>query len=87
MSDNTGFKAIVESNEWVEWINEAVSAKNYIKSYEYKHINDIQEIGSGNFGKVYRASWKNSQGYSALKSFYDLNNTIVKEIIHEVITV
>ncbi|CAB4479842.1 unnamed protein product [Rhizophagus irregularis] len=44
---------------------------------------DIQEIDSGSYGKVYRASWKNSQGYLALKSFYDLNNTIAKEIIHE----
>ncbi|CAB5381706.1 unnamed protein product [Rhizophagus irregularis] len=83
MSDNTGFKSIAESNEWVKWINEAVTAKDYIKSYERKHFSDIQEIGSGSYGKVYRASWKNSQGYLALKSFYDLNNTIAKEIIHE----
>ncbi|GBC22178.2 kinase-like domain-containing protein [Rhizophagus irregularis DAOM 181602=DAOM 197198] len=83
MSDNTGFKSIAESNEWVKWINEAVAAKDYIKSYERKHFSDIQEIDSGSYGKVYRASWKNSQGYLALKSFYDLNNTIAKEIIHE----
>ena len=80
MSDN-----IENSNEWVNWIEEAIS-KKHIKYYEYQHFSDIQEIGHGNFGKVYRANWKNSGSYFALKSFINFDKTTVKEIVHEVIT-
>src|SRR6266498_2025485 len=74
-----------EKPEWVSWIEEAI-AKGYFKYFEYKNFHNIQEIGSGVFGKVFRAKWKNSHNYLALKSFYNLNNTTVKEIVHEVIT-
>ncbi|RGB42326.1 kinase-like domain-containing protein [Rhizophagus diaphanus] len=46
MSNNTEFN----SNEWIDWIEEAI-AKKHIKYYDYKHFNNIQEIGSGGFGK------------------------------------
>ena len=75
---------IENSNEWVNWIEEAIS-KNHIKYYEYQHFSDIQEIACGNFGKVYRANWKNSS-YFALKSFFNLNTIAIKEIVNEVIT-
>ena len=85
MSNNIEFKVAENSNEWINWIEEAI-AKNYFKYYEYKHFSNIQEIGSGGFGKVYRAIWKNSHSYLALKSLSNLNNdTTVKEIVHEVI--
>jgi hypothetical protein len=29
---------------------------NHIKYYEYKDFRNIQKIGNGNFGKVYRAN-------------------------------
>jgi len=72
------------SNEWVKWIDDAIS-KDLIKYYEYQHFYDIQEIGSGGFGKVYRANWRNSNKYFALKSFTSLNDTTAKEIVNEVI--
>ena len=81
MSNN---KVAENSNEWINWIEEAIS-KKHIKYYEYHHFSDIQEIGSGNFGKVYRANWKNSHRYLALKSFFNLNGITVKEIVNEVI--
>ena len=84
MSNNIEPKGIDNSNEWVIWIEEAI-AKNYFKYYEYNHFSNIQEIGSGGFGKVYRANWKNSNKCLALKSFTSLNNTTAKEIVHEVI--
>ncbi|POG60878.1 kinase-like domain-containing protein [Rhizophagus irregularis DAOM 181602=DAOM 197198] len=56
MSNNTEFN----SNEWIDWIEEAIT-KKHIKYYDYKHFNNIQEIGSGSFGKVYRANWKTNQ--------------------------
>ncbi len=67
----------------VSWIEEAI-AKGCFKYFEYIKIFIIfkNEV----FGKVFRAKWKNSHNYLALKSFYNLNNTTVKEIVHEVIT-
>ena len=76
---------IESSNEWVNWIEEAIS-KKHIKYYEYHYFSDIQEIGCGNFGKVYRVKWKNSHEHLALKSFFNLNNITIKEIVNEVIT-
>jgi serine/threonine protein kinase len=72
------------TNEWTNWIEEAIG-KEYFKCYEYRHFNNIQEIGSGAFGKVYRANWKNSEQCIALKSFFNFNIVTVKEIVHEVI--
>ncbi|GET58533.1 kinase-like domain-containing protein [Rhizophagus irregularis DAOM 181602=DAOM 197198] len=62
MSSNTKFN----SNEWIDWIEEAI-AKKHIKYYDYKHFNNIQEIGFGNFGKVYRANWKTNQDNNSKK--------------------
>ena len=50
-------QATDNSNEWVICVEEAISKKN-IAYYEYKNFSNIQEIGSGGFGKVYRAKWK-----------------------------
>jgi hypothetical protein len=84
MSDtNTELKITGNSNEWINWIEESISNKQ-IKYYDYKYFNNIQEIGFGSFGRVYRANWKNSQSYLALKSFTNFNIT-VKEIVNEVI--
>ena len=74
---------IESSNEWANWIEEAIS-KGHIKYYEYDHFSNFQEIGCGNFGKVYRVNWKNSHGNLALKSFFNLNHTTIKEIVNEV---
>ena len=74
-----------ETNEWINWIEEAIS-KRHIKYYDYKEFKNIQEIGIGGFGKVYRAKWKNSPQYFALKSLLNINDVAIKELIHEVIT-
>ena len=77
---------IENSNEWVSWIEEAIS-KNHIKHYKYEYFSNIKEVGSGSFGKVYRANWKTSNRYFALKSFLNLNHITVKEIVNEVIII
>ena len=74
-----------EMNEWINWIEEAIS-KRHIKCYEYERFRNIQEIGTGGFGKVYRANWKNSNQYLALKSLLNINDVAIKELVHEVIT-
>ncbi|CAB4376193.1 unnamed protein product [Rhizophagus irregularis] len=70
------------TNEWINWIEEAVS-KEYYRLYEHENFSDIQKIGTGGFGKVYRASWKNSQ-YFALKTFFNIDDVTAKEIVHEI---
>ncbi|RGB36760.1 kinase-like domain-containing protein [Rhizophagus diaphanus] len=69
-------------NEFAEWIEEAID-KGYFKYYEYEYFNNIQEVGSGGFGKVYRVKWKNSDKFLALKSFYNFDNVTIKEIVRE----
>ncbi|GBC05769.1 hypothetical protein RclHR1_06410006 [Rhizophagus clarus] len=82
MSNNMGHNVIDNSNEWINWIEESI-AKKQIKYYDYEHFNNIQEIGLGSFGKVYRTNWKNSHSYLALKSFFNFNVT-AKEIVNEI---
>ncbi|PKK65559.1 hypothetical protein RhiirC2_785979 [Rhizophagus irregularis] len=71
------------SNEWISWIESAI-AKEYFKYYEYRNFSNIQEIGSGNLGKVFRANCTDFKEYIVLKSFYNLNNVITKEIVREI---
>jgi hypothetical protein len=73
-----------DATEWINWIEEAIT-KKYLKYYEFKHFNGIEVVGSGTFGKVFRAKWKNFENHLALKSFFNLNNSTAKEIVHEVI--
>jgi hypothetical protein len=70
-------------DEWIDWIEEAIN-KKHIKYYKYENFKNIKEIGSGAFGKVFRANWKSSDNYLALKSFFNLNSITLKEIVNEV---
>ena len=83
MCDNTEIQDSENANEWINWIEEAIS-KEYLRYYDYKDFNNFEVIGSGGFGKVYRAKWKNFENYLALKSFFHLDNVTAKEIVHEV---
>ncbi|GBC37022.2 kinase-like domain-containing protein [Rhizophagus irregularis DAOM 181602=DAOM 197198] len=82
MSYSTEIEAIDNSNERINWIEEAIS-KKHIKFYEYKHFKNIKEIGSDGIGKFYRANWKNFREHLVLRSFYNFNNKIIKEIVCE----
>jgi serine/threonine protein kinase len=81
MSINVEF--INNSNDWNKWIEEAISRK-LIKYYEFRQFHNVQEIGSGGFGKVYCANWKNSHKRYAIKSFFNINGATVKAIVREV---
>ncbi|CAB5381628.1 unnamed protein product [Rhizophagus irregularis] len=70
------------TNECINWIEEAIS-KEYFRLYEHKYFSNVQKIGTGGFGKVYRANWKNSDQCLALKSFFNVDDIIAKEIVHE----
>ncbi|CAB4395977.1 unnamed protein product [Rhizophagus irregularis] len=82
MSENIKMHDTENKNEWINWIEETID-KNQLKYYKYDEFNNFQEIGTGGFGKVYRANWKNLDKYFALKSFFNLNNLTVKEIVRE----
>jgi hypothetical protein len=84
MSDNKKMQDTENTNEWINWIEEAI-VKEHLNYYEYDYFKNVQEIGAGGFGKVYRANWKNSRKQFALKSFFNLNDVTMKEIISEVI--
>ncbi|CAB5346648.1 unnamed protein product [Rhizophagus irregularis] len=50
---------------------------------ENSNNENVQKIGFGGFGEVYRANWKSSRNYLALKSFPDFNDVTIKEIVKE----
>ncbi|CAB4379479.1 unnamed protein product [Rhizophagus irregularis] len=66
-------------NEWINWIEEAIN-KKHIKYYEYENFKNIQEIGSGTFGKIFRANWKCFDHYLALElqRHIDFHNNIIR---------
>ena len=68
------------------WIEKAIKKKN-IKRYDYSDFHNIQKVGTGTLGEVYRANWKNSYQCVALKSFFKFDDTTIKEIAQEVIHV
>src|SRR3954469_604034 len=80
MSNDTEVK---ESNYYVDWLEKSIS-EGHIKCYEYSDFKNIQPIGSGSFGSVVRATWKNTDSYFALKTFFNPDKVTLKEVINEV---
>ena len=73
---------IRDQDNYVDWLEKSI-ANEHIKYYEYSDFNNIQQIGSGASGNVFRANWKNTDTIFALKSFYNHKSTL-KEIVNEV---
>lgn len=74
-----------DAKQWIDWIEEAI-VKEFFRYYEYKNFSNIKSIGQGGFGKIFRANWNNNLSqYLVLKSFIDLSDATVKEVVHEVI--
>ncbi|CAB4388132.1 unnamed protein product [Rhizophagus irregularis] len=82
MSGNKQKQNSENTNEWINWVEEAI-VKEHLKFYEYNQFSNFQQIGVGSFGIVYRANWKNLEKHLALKSFFSLDNITVKEIVRE----
>ena len=83
MSNSIKSQDTENSNESIKWIEEAIAHK-HIKYYDNKDFNNIREIGSGGFGKIYRASWKTSGKFFVLKTFFNRSNVTVRDIVDEV---
>jgi hypothetical protein len=62
-----------------------ISNADNIRNFEYLDFNNIEKIGKGRFGKVFRAKWKTADGFFALKTFNDDETTLeeVKKEVHE----
>nr|CAG8441595.1 7070_t:CDS:10 [Entrophospora candida] len=73
-----------EKNEFSEWIDEAIS-KNHMKLHKYKLFSDIEKIGSGSFGIVYRAYNSQYAKYMVLKSIQIRDNVTSKKIFGQII--
>ncbi|CAB4379623.1 unnamed protein product [Rhizophagus irregularis] len=80
MSNNA---ELTKNSNGCNWIEEAIS-KKLIKYYEFDQFCNLQEIGFGGFGKVYRAIWKNYYKHCALKSFFIFNDATLKAIVREI---
>ncbi len=79
MSNLTDIK---ESNDYIDWLEKSITDE-YFNYYEYSNFKNIQLIGNGNFGKVSRANWKDTDAILALKSF-DVYKLTLKDVINEV---
>ena len=78
MSNETDLK---ESKFYIDWLEKSIEEE--LIHYEYSDFKNLQTIGSGSYGSVVRAYWKNNQLY-ALKTFNN-NKITLKEVVNEVL--
>ena len=71
-----------DADELVQWIENGI-AKEYINYHDFSEFQNVRQIGFGAYGKVYRATWENSNTVVALKSFEN-NKCVMKEVVNEV---
>ncbi|CAB4417862.1 unnamed protein product [Rhizophagus irregularis] len=69
------------SNHYIEWLEKSI-IDEHINFYDYSDFKNIQPIGSGSYGNVNRANWKNTDHFFALKSFSNDKQTL-EEIVKE----
>ena len=82
MKKMSNFINIKDSNNEIDWLEQSV-VNEHIIDYKYSDFKNIQHIGNGSFGSVFRANWKHTDTIFALKSFNSQKSTL-KEIIKEV---
>ena len=70
-----------EPQEYIDWLEKSIK-EEHITYYEYSDFENLQQIGSGSYGNVDRANWKNNRLY-ALKSFNN-NKITLREVVNEV---
>ncbi|POG63000.1 hypothetical protein GLOIN_2v1485008 [Rhizophagus irregularis DAOM 181602=DAOM 197198] len=73
---------IKKSSDCIDWLEKSI-ANEYFNYYEYSEFNNLCPIGSGSYGIVVRANWKNTENLFALKTF-NLDKTTLKEVINEI---
>ncbi|GES80247.1 kinase-like domain-containing protein [Rhizophagus clarus] len=74
----------MSNTQLIDWIDQCIIERDIIY-YEYHDFSDLKEIGSGGFSRVYKASWKQSEKYFALKLFKSDNyDDGVKKVVNEI---
>ncbi|CAB4387584.1 unnamed protein product [Rhizophagus irregularis] len=71
-----------ESNIYIDWLEKSINDE-YINYYNYLEFKNLNPLGSGSYGRVFRANWKNTDGIFALKTFNNDKITL-KEIVNEI---
>ncbi|CAB5387478.1 unnamed protein product [Rhizophagus irregularis] len=61
---------------------ENLISEERIEYFEYSDFKNLQLIGKGSFGNVFRATWRDATRYFALKSFNNDKQTL-KKIVEE----
>ena len=79
MSKNVKIKDL---NYYINWLENSIT-EEHIKFYEYLDFKNIQLLGNGSYGSVFRVNCKNTDRFFALKSFIN-NEQTFKELIKEV---
>jgi hypothetical protein len=72
---------IEDSSFYIDWLEKSIS-EEHIAYFEYSDFKNFQHVGSGSYGNVVRANWKNDRPH-ALKSFNNDKITL-KEVVKEV---
>ena len=71
-----------DANYHIDWLEKSITSE-YLNYYEYSEFKNVEPIGSGSYGSVVRANWKNTDSFFALKTFNN-DETTLKEVINEV---
>ncbi|GES98825.1 kinase-like domain-containing protein [Rhizophagus clarus] len=79
MSNQAGLE---KSKDYIKWLEQSIS-NEYLNLYEYSEFSNLSPIGSGSYGSVVRANWKNTDRLFALKTFNN-DKTTLKEIVNEI---
>jgi hypothetical protein len=75
----------VETNEYVNWIEEAIY-KKIIDHYKFEDFKNVEKVGIyDDVGITYRANWKNWRQSFGLKSLIYIKDIAVKELVNEVL--
>ena len=69
-------------SSYIDWLEKEI-ANGQLDYFEYSKFKNIQPIGNGAFGSVFRADQKSTDTTFALKSFNNQKSTL-KELVNEV---
>ncbi|POG59388.1 uncharacterized protein OCT59_027479 [Rhizophagus irregularis] len=83
MSKEMNETDIKEPNYYINWLEKSI-ADEYFNYYEYSEFKNLEPIGSGSFGSVVRANWKNAGNFFVLKTFKNYDNAMLKELVNEI---
>ncbi|RIA81104.1 kinase-like domain-containing protein [Glomus cerebriforme] len=70
-------------NDYIDWLEKSV-ANEYFNYFEYSEFKNLETIGSGSYGNIIRANWKNAENFFVLKTFNKNDKTTIKEIVNEI---